>query len=98
MQVAVVEGSKAFIKGDTLSEVVTATDKLTIEELTLNQTKLADNSATLDFKYEVKDGKQIDLVVSDVKSLSSIVDNNKGYIFIKNTIAKTLDYFRANQN
>ncbi|MCT7535755.1 autotransporter outer membrane beta-barrel domain-containing protein [Aliarcobacter cryaerophilus] len=98
MQVDVVAGSKAFVKGDTLSEVVTATDKLTINDLTLNQTKLADNSATLDFKYEVKDGKRIDLVVSDVKKLSDIVDNNKGNIATKNSIAKVFDYFRDNQN
>ena len=98
MQVDVVAGSKAFVKGDTLSEVVTATDKLKINDLTLNQTKLADNSATLDFKYEVKDGKRIDLVVSDVKKLSDIVDNNKGNIATKNSIAKVFDYFRDNQN
>lgn len=108
MQVDVVAGSKAFVKGDTLSEVVTATDKLTINDLTLNQTKLADNSATLDFKYEVKDGKRIDLVVSDVKKLSDIVDDkdkndDKGNgtdtknIVNKKSIAKTLDEFRNNQ-
>ncbi|MCT7431918.1 autotransporter domain-containing protein [Aliarcobacter cryaerophilus] len=102
MQVDVVAGSKAFVKGDTLSEVVTATDKLTINDLTLNQTKLADNSATLDFKYEVKDGKRIDLVVSDVKKLSDIVDDKGNGTDTKNivnkkSIAKTLDEFRNNQ-
>lgn len=77
MQVDVVAGSKAFVKGDTLSEVVTATDKLTINDLTLNQTKLADNSALLDFEYK-QTGNQLDIVVSDVKKLSDIVDGNTG--------------------
>lgn len=73
MQVAVVSGSKAFILGDILSEVVKSTNKLTINELKLNQTKLLDNSALLDFelKYdEVK--KQIDLVVAKINTLREI--------------------------
>ncbi len=57
-----------MFKGILLSEVVTATDKLTINDLALNQTKLADNSVTLDFKYEVKNGKRIDLVVSNIEN------------------------------
>ncbi|MCT7583517.1 autotransporter outer membrane beta-barrel domain-containing protein [Aliarcobacter butzleri] len=104
MQVAVVEGSKAFVKGDTLSEVVTATDKLTINDLTLNQTKLADNSATLDFKYEIKNNS-LDLIVSDVKKLEEIVKptpeeakpDNKNVVN-KISVAKTLDEFRNNQS
>lgn len=91
MQVAVVEGSKAFVKGDTLSEVVTATDKLTINDLTLNQTKLADNSATLDFKYEVKDGKRIDLVVSKVNAFEE-AGNTQGNA--KN-VSQVLDKLRT---
>ncbi|RBQ29061.1 autotransporter family protein [Aliarcobacter vitoriensis] len=107
MQVDIVAGSKAFVKGDTLSEVVTATDKLTINDLTLNQTKLADNSATLDFEYK-QNKNQLDLVVSNVKKLSDIVDDkdkgdDKGNgtdtknIVNKKSIAKTLDEFRNNQ-
>lgn len=90
MQVAVVEGSKAFVKGDTLSKVVTATDKLTINDLTLNQTKLADNSATLDFKYEIKNNS-LDLVVSKVNSFSE-AGNTRGNATI---IAQTLDKLRT---
>ena len=80
MQVAVVSGSKAFILGDILSEVVKSTNKLTINELKLNQTKLLDNSALLDFelKYdEVK--KQIDLVVAKINTLREIeqIDGKK---------------------
>lgn len=91
MQVDVVAGSKAFVKGDTLSEVVTATDKLTINDLTLNQTKLADNSATLDFKYEVKDGKRIDLVVSKVNAFEE-AGNTQGNA--KN-VSQVLDKLRT---
>ncbi|MCT7542540.1 autotransporter outer membrane beta-barrel domain-containing protein [Aliarcobacter cryaerophilus] len=94
MQVDVVAGSKAFVKGDTLSEVVTATDKLTINDLTLNQTKLADNSATLDFKYEVKDGKRIDLVVSKVNSFQE-AGNTQGNA--KN-VSQVLDKLRTDPN
>ncbi|MCT7911432.1 autotransporter domain-containing protein [Arcobacter lacus] len=106
MQVDVVAGSKAFVKGDTLSEVVTATDKLKINDLTLNQTKLADNSATLDFEYKYNNN-QLDLVVSNVKKLSDIVDDkddnkenntdNKNVVN-KLSVAKTLDEFRNNQS
>jgi outer membrane autotransporter protein len=73
MQVAVVSGSKAFNLGDILSEVVKSTNKLIVTELNLNQTKLPDNSALLDFelKYdEVK--KQIDLVVAKINTLKEI--------------------------
>lgn len=94
MQVDVVAGSKAFVKGDTLSEVVTATDKLTINDLTLNQTKLADNSATLDFKYEVKDGKRIDLVVSKVNAFEE-AGNTQGNA--KN-VSQVLDKLRTDPN
>lgn len=106
MQVDVVAGSKAFVKGDTLSEVVTATDKLKINDLTLNQTKLAGNSATLDFEYKYNNN-QLDLVVSNVKKLSDIVDDkddnkenntdNKNVVN-KLSVAKTLDEFRNNQS
>ncbi|MCT7405065.1 autotransporter outer membrane beta-barrel domain-containing protein [Aliarcobacter cryaerophilus] len=94
MQVDVVAGSKAFVKGDTLSEVVTATDKLTINDLTLNQTKLADNSATLDFKYEVKDGKRIDLVVSKVNSFQE-AGNTQGNA---TNVAQVLNKLRTDPN
>lgn len=73
MQVAVVSGSKAFSLGDILDEVIKSTNKLTVTELNLNQTKLPDNSALLDFelKYdEVK--KQIDLVVAKINTLKEI--------------------------
>ena len=100
MQVDVVEGSKAFVKGDTLSEVVTATDKLTINDLTLNQTKLKDNSALLDFEYK-QTGNQLDIVVSDVKKLSDIVDGNTGNntnTANKKPIASFFDDLRNNQS
>ena len=100
MQVDVVAGSKAFVKGDTLSEVVTATDKLTINDLTLNQTKLKDNSALLDFEYK-QTGNQLDIVVSDVKKLSDIVDGNTGNntnTANKKPIASFFDDLRNNQS
>ena len=77
MQVDVVAGSKAFVLGDTLSEVVTATDELTINELALNQTKLADNSALLDFEYKENNNK-LDIVVSNIEKLSDIIEEEKG--------------------
>ncbi|WP_151948853.1 autotransporter outer membrane beta-barrel domain-containing protein [Aliarcobacter butzleri] len=76
MQVDVIKGSKAFVKGDTLSEVLTATDKLTINELTLNQTKLADNSALLDFEYKQENNK-LDIVVSNVEKLSNTIKDKE---------------------
>lgn len=112
MQVAVVEGSKAFVKGDTLSEVIWAkgntADKggIKIDELTLNQTKLADNSATLDFEYKVlNDNRQLDLVVTKVESIKDIVTNpetgNKPSNNINvnaGNIASILDEMRNNQD
>lgn len=99
MQVNVVSGSKAFNLGDTLAEVIKSTNKLTVNELSLNQTILADNSATLDFKYEIIDDKQIDLVVSKVNKISDVIiedkENNQN---ITNTasIGDLLDNLRDN--
>ena len=93
MQVAVVEGSKAFVKGDTLSKVVTATDKLTINDLTLNQTKLADNSATLDFKYEIKNNS-LDLVVSKVNAFEE-AGNTQGNA---TNVSQVLNKLRTDPN
>ncbi len=81
MQVNVVKGSKAFTEGDTLSEVIWAkgysTGGIKIDELTLNQTKLTDNSALLDFKYILSnDNRQLDLVVSKVNTLKDIEKEN----------------------
>ncbi|MFW3326919.1 autotransporter outer membrane beta-barrel domain-containing protein [Aliarcobacter butzleri] len=102
MQVAVVEGSKAFVKGDTLSEVVTATDKLTINDLTLNQTKLADNSALLDFEYKVSsDNHKLDLVVSKVESIKGVVtkpDNGSNINVNAGSVGAVLDELRNNQD
>ena len=68
MQVDVVAGSKAFVKGDKLEQVISAANSLTINELKVN-------SATLEFEeVEVKplttnsNVKYIDLVVSKVNA------------------------------
>ena len=70
LNVRVEAGSKAFVKGDKLEQVISATNNLTINELKVN-------SATLKFEeVEVKpltansNGKYIDLVVSKVNAFS----------------------------
>ncbi|MCT7472182.1 autotransporter outer membrane beta-barrel domain-containing protein [Aliarcobacter cryaerophilus] len=70
LNVRVEAGSKAFVKGDRLEQVISATNSLTINELKVN-------SATLKFEeVEVKplaannNVKYIDLVVSKVNSFS----------------------------
>lgn len=78
MQVNVVAGSKPFIMGDTLSEVAKATEKLEgSENIQMNQTKLVDNSAILDFELIYDEAKkQIDLIVAKVNNLIDIGSQN----------------------
>jgi outer membrane autotransporter protein len=99
MQVAVMSGSEAFNLGDTLAAVVKSIDKLTVNELILNQTKLVDNSATLDFEYKIVDENQIDLFVSNVNKISDVIiddkDNNQN-TDNKIPIAIILDKYRDN--
>ena len=91
LNVRVEAGSKAFVKGDKLEQVISATNNLTINELKVN-------SATLKFEeVEVKpltansNGKYIDLVVSKVNSFSE-AGNTRGNATI---IAQTLDKLRT---
>lgn len=112
MQVAVVSGSKAFNLNDTLAEVVKATNSLNgADNIKLNQTKLDDNSAILDFKLQYDEAKkQIDLVVAKVESIKDIVtkpDNenkpemenkpNNNINVNAGNIGAVLDSFRNNQ-
>ena len=112
MQVAVVSGSKAFSLNDTLTEVVKATNSLNgADNIKLNQTKLSDNSAILDFKLQYDEAKkQIDLVVAKVESIKDIVtkpDNenkpemenkpNNNINVNAGNMGAVLDSFRNNQ-
>ncbi len=107
MQVAVVEGSKAFVLNDKLSEVVTATNELKgFENIVFNPTKVADNSAILDFELLYDEAKkQIDLVVSKVESIKDIVTKpnnenkpNNNINVNAGNIGAVLDYIRQNQD
>ncbi len=104
MQVAVVEGSKAFVLNDTLSEVVTATNELKgFGNIVFNPTKVADNSAILDFELKYDElKKQIDLVVAKVESIKDIVTKpetgNKPNNVNAGNIGAVLDYIRENQD
>lgn len=85
MQVKVVAGSQAFHVGDRLSDVVTATNSLTINNLAVGRT-ITDTSALLNFTYETgtnSAGDKIDLVVSQETALTDAVSGNGG----KNTSA-----------
>ncbi len=91
LNVRVEAGSKAFVKGDKLEQVISAANSLTINELKVN-------SATLEFEeVEVKplttnsNVKYIDLVVSKVNSFSE-AGNTRGNATI---IAQTLDKLRT---
>lgn len=78
MQVKVVAGSEAFQSGDRLTDVVTATNSLTINDLTVNST-ITDTSALLSFTYETGTnamGDKIDLVVSQDKTITDIVSSS----------------------
>lgn len=96
MQVSVLNGSKVFNMGDTLAEVIKSTNKLTVDELTLNQTKLVDNSAILDFEYKIINDNQIDLVVSKINKIGDVISENNQNMINNNTIADILDSFRNN--
>lgn len=91
LNVRVEAGSKAFVKGDKLEQVISATNNLTINKLKVN-------SATLKFEeVEVKpltansNGKYIDLVVSKVNAFSE-AGNTQGNA---TNISQTLDKLRT---
>ncbi len=90
LNVRVEAGSKAFVKGDKLEQVISATNNLTIDELKVN-------TATLEFEKVEKpsttnsNGKYIDLVLSKVNSFSE-AGNTRGNATI---IAQTLDKLRT---
>jgi outer membrane autotransporter protein len=92
MQVKVVEGSSAFVKGDTLEAVVKANSSLGIEtDITINQS-IVDNSALLDFTYVEVNSNQIDLVVSNVEKIADITNSKS------DSVSNALDIIRENQS
>lgn len=104
MQIAVVAGSKPFNMGDTLAEVVKSINKIEgVENIQMNQTKIPDSSALLNFELKYDETKnQIDLVVSKLNTLEEIekeIEEESGSTIINNpsTPISTIFSYNATQ-